>query len=107
MLLLSRPMATWRTLDDAASQVGVSRRTLQRWISERRIRAYSIAGDRRAWVDLDEIRALREPRPRMPQPQAGRAEKGAPDTGSAGSAGEAAAQVEATEAEGEGTGEGE
>lgn len=57
-------MATWRTLDEAANQVGISRRTLQRWISERRIHSYTIAGDRRSWVDLDEVRKLRVPRPK-------------------------------------------
>ena len=62
-------MPTWRSLDDAASQTGISRRTLTRWIGQGRLRAYSIAGDRRRYVDLDEIRKLREPRPiEPPQP---------------------------------------
>lgn len=66
-----RPMATWRTLDEAANQVGISRRTLQRWISEGRVHSYTIAGDRRTWVDLDEVRKLRIPRPKARPLQSG------------------------------------
>jgi excisionase family DNA binding protein len=101
MHLPSRPMATWRTLDEAAVQVGVSRRTLQRWIAERRIHAYRIAGDRRAWVDLDEVHELRTPRPRRPGPEAAPAE-----TGLTGLTGEVLAEIESTEPKGEATEEG-
>jgi excisionase family DNA binding protein len=54
---------TWRSLDDAAQQTGISRRTLTRWISEGKLTAYSRAGDRRRYVDLDHIRKLQELRP--------------------------------------------
>jgi excisionase family DNA binding protein len=57
------PMATWRTLDDAAAQLKIGRRTLTQWISDGKIKAYTIAGDRRRWVDLDEIKELRTPKP--------------------------------------------
>jgi excisionase family DNA binding protein len=57
-------MATWRTLDVAAEQISVSRRTIERWIAQGRIKSYNIAGDRHTYVDLDEIRKLREPKER-------------------------------------------
>lgn len=56
-------MPTWRTLDDAARQSTVSKRTLQRWIKQGLLRRYRIMGDTRAYVDLDEIEKLKEPRP--------------------------------------------
>lgn len=62
MGLHSAGMATWRSLDDAAKQTGIGRRTLSRWISQGRIKGYTIAGDRRRFVDLDEIKKLREPK---------------------------------------------
>ena len=62
-------MPTMRPMDDAAKQTGIGRRTLQRWISEGVITAYSITGDRRRYVDMDEIRRLREPKP-IPRPTA-------------------------------------
>jgi excisionase family DNA binding protein len=49
-------------LDEAAGRTGVSRRTLERWLSERRIKRYRIAGDKRVFVDPAEIERLREPR---------------------------------------------
>ena len=60
MAIASRLVPTWRTLDEAAKQTGVSRRTLTRWVSEGRLRAYKRAGDRRRYVDLDDLRKLRE-----------------------------------------------
>jgi excisionase family DNA binding protein len=56
-------LPTWRSLDDAAKKTGISRRTLTRWVSEGKLRAYSRAGDRKRYVDLDEIRKLQELRP--------------------------------------------
>jgi hypothetical protein len=38
---------------------GVSRRLIQKWLGEKRLTAYSIAGDRRRFVDLDEIKKLK------------------------------------------------
>jgi excisionase family DNA binding protein len=55
---------TWRTLDDAAKQTKVSKRTLQRWIHDGFLRPYRIMGDLKTYVDLDEIAKLRQPRPR-------------------------------------------
>jgi excisionase family DNA binding protein len=62
-------MATWRHLDDAAREEGVSRRTLNRWIEQGRLRVYRVPGDRRRMVDLDEIKKLRRPEPvKRPEP---------------------------------------
>lgn len=60
-------MPTWRSLDDAAKQSGVSRRTLQRWVQQGRLTPYTIAGDPKMYLDLDQIRKLREPKPRPPK----------------------------------------
>ena len=56
-------MPTIKSLDEAARLTGVSRRLIQKWLGGKRLTAYSIAGDRRRFVDLDEIKKLREPRP--------------------------------------------
>ena len=63
MAIASRLVPTWRTLDDAARQTGISRRTLTRWVSEHKLRAYSRAGDRRRYVDLDDLHKLQQLRP--------------------------------------------
>ena len=64
MSIRSVPVPTWRSLDDAARQSGVSRSTLFRWMRAGLLRPYRILGDPKTYVDLDEIRKLREPRPR-------------------------------------------
>jgi len=56
-------MPTIKSLDEAARLSGVSRRLIQKWLGEKRLTAYSIAGDRRRFVDVGEIKKLREPRP--------------------------------------------
>jgi excisionase family DNA binding protein len=48
---------------EAARQLGVSRRTLTRWITAGRVKAYGIAGHKRRYVDMDELRRLRELKP--------------------------------------------
>ena len=53
-------------LDEAAKRIGVSRRTLQRWLAEGRIKRFRVAGDRRVFVDPEEIERLREPREEPP-----------------------------------------
>lgn len=63
MAVASRLVPTWRSLDEAAEQSGVSRRTLNRWISDRKLRVYTRAGDRKRYVDLDEIRKLQQLQP--------------------------------------------
>ncbi len=55
-------MATWRTMDEAAKQLKVSRRTLTRWVTAGKIRVYRVEGDRHRYVDLDEIRKMRQPK---------------------------------------------
>lgn len=61
--LLSRPMPQFKPLDEAARLSGVGRRTIQRWLGEGRLTAYKIAGDKKRYVDVDEIDKLREPQP--------------------------------------------
>jgi excisionase family DNA binding protein len=63
MAIASALMPTWRSLDEAAKQTGVSRRTLTRWVAEGKLRAYKRAGDRRRYVDLDDLRKLQQLRP--------------------------------------------
>lgn len=64
-------MPRWRTLDVAARQAGVSRRTLQRWVKAGRLTAYSVAGDPHTYLDLDAIEELRKPTPKPPTPTKG------------------------------------
>lgn len=56
-------MPTLRTFDDAAQETGLGSRTLRRWVAEGRLKAYAIAGDRRRFVDMDELDRLRRPKP--------------------------------------------
>ncbi len=56
-------MPSLKAIEDAARVTGVSRRTLQRWVSAGRLTGYRITGDRRRFIDLDEIKRLREPKP--------------------------------------------
>jgi DNA-binding transcriptional MerR regulator len=60
-------MPRWRPLVDAACEFELHPRTLQRWAKQGLIRTYRVMGDRRAWVDLDEIEKLREPQPKPPR----------------------------------------
>ena len=50
-------------MDDAARDSGVSRRTLTQWVSDGKLRAYRRAGDRKRYVDLDDIKQLQKLRP--------------------------------------------
>lgn len=61
-VIQSPAMPTWRTLDQAARQTKLSRRTLQRWLSQGLLTPYKVLGDKHVYVDLDEIRALRQPK---------------------------------------------
>ncbi len=63
MPLLCAPVPTIKSLDEAAEITGVPRRTLQRWLNEGLLTPWEITGDRRRFVDLEEIKKLREPRP--------------------------------------------
>jgi len=63
MAVASGLVPTWRSLDDSAEQSGVSRRTLNRWIADGRLRVYSRAGDRKRYVDLDDIKKLQQLEP--------------------------------------------
>jgi excisionase family DNA binding protein len=57
---------TLSSIDEAAGALKIGRRTIQRWISEAKLTGYRIEGDKRRYVDLEEIRRLREPQP-MPR----------------------------------------
>jgi len=56
-------MATWRTLDDAAHESGVSRSTINRWIAAGKLTEYAIAGDLHRYVSMEAVEKLRKPRP--------------------------------------------
>jgi predicted site-specific integrase-resolvase len=64
-----RGMPSLRTLDDAAKQAKVSRRLLQVWLSEGRLKRWAIPGDHRRYVDLDEVKKLMQPRVVPPKPK--------------------------------------
>jgi excisionase family DNA binding protein len=73
--LLLAPMPRIKPLDEAARLSVVGRRTLQRWLGEGRLTAYRIAGDKRRFVDVDEIEKLRRPEP-LPRREKGEHGKG-------------------------------
>ncbi len=54
---------TLRSLDDAAKQAKVSRRLIQQWLGEGRLRRWQVPGDRKRYVDMDELRRVLKPRP--------------------------------------------
>lgn len=56
-------MPTLRSLDDAARIGKVSRRLLQKWLTEGQLKRWQIPGDRKRYVDMDEVKRLLEPRP--------------------------------------------
>ncbi len=61
-------MPSLRTLDDAAKSAKVSRRLLQKWLSEGKLRRWQVPGDRRRYVDMAEVKRLMEPREIPPGP---------------------------------------
>lgn len=54
-------MPTLKSLNEAATLCGVSRRLLQKWVSQGKLTAYVIAGDRKRYVDVEAVQRLREP----------------------------------------------
>jgi excisionase family DNA binding protein len=56
-------MPTLRSLDDAAKQAKVSRRLIQQWLGEGRLKRWQVPGDRKRYVDMDELKRLLKPRP--------------------------------------------
>lgn len=62
-------MPTLKTLDDAARAAKVSRRLLQLWLSEGKLKRWAIPGDNRRYVDMDEVKALLLPRIVPPKPK--------------------------------------
>jgi transposase-like protein len=57
-------------LGDVARDFGISRDTLYRLVRRHGLQTYRRAGDRRTWVDRDEIRPLVALRPKNPTPGA-------------------------------------
>jgi len=55
-------MPSLRSLDDAARIGKVSRRLLQQWLSEGKLKRWQIPGDRKRYVDMDEVKKLLEPK---------------------------------------------
>lgn len=74
-------MPTLKTLDEVAKLriavagrgfVSVSRRTLQQWLTDGKLRGYRIEGNPHRFVDLDEVTKLVQPAvvpPRLPKPK--------------------------------------
>lgn len=64
-------MPTLKTLNDAAKAAKVSRRLLQVWLGEGRLKRWQIPGDNRRYVDMDEVKAQLVPRivPLKPKPK--------------------------------------
>ncbi len=60
-------MPRWRTLSQAAQELGISKRTLTRYIAARKIKSYRVAFDANKYVDLDELEELRKPREIEPE----------------------------------------
>ncbi len=56
-------MPTLRSLDDAARISKVSRRLLQKWLTEGKLKRWKVPGDTKRYVDMDEVKRLLEPRP--------------------------------------------
>jgi len=56
-------MPALKSLDDAARAAKVSRRLLQQWLKEGKLKRWQVPGDRRRFVDMVEVKRLLEPRP--------------------------------------------
>jgi excisionase family DNA binding protein len=61
-------MAKVISVQEAADRLGVHERTVRRWIREGRLKPYRVMGDRRRFVDAEEVEALREPQ-ELPPPE--------------------------------------
>lgn len=59
--LQPRIQPSWRPIRQVAAVVGVSRRTLERWVVQGAITAYRVPGDRRTFLDMEEVGHVREP----------------------------------------------
>lgn len=56
-----RDMPQLKTLNDAAKIAKVSRRLLQVWLTEGKLKRWAIPGDNRRYVDMDEVKKLAQP----------------------------------------------
>jgi excisionase family DNA binding protein len=52
-----------KPLDEVAALTGVPRRTLQDWLHYGDLTAYRIKGDRKRYLDINEVNRLRTPIP--------------------------------------------
>jgi excisionase family DNA binding protein len=55
-------MPSLKPIDEAARIAKVSRRLLQQWMTEGKLKRWQIPGDRKRYVDMDEVKRLKEPR---------------------------------------------
>jgi hypothetical protein len=55
-------MPTLKPITEAVRLAKVSRRLLNQWLKEGRIKKWKIEGDRRGYVDMQEIERLKQPR---------------------------------------------
>ncbi len=63
-------MPTLKPMADAAKLAKISRRLLQQWLSEGRLKRWQVPGDHRRFVDMDEVKKLMEPRVVPPKSKA-------------------------------------
>lgn len=63
-------MPTLRTVEATAKAEKISARQLHRWVAEGKLKRWKIEGDRKLYLDLDELRKLRQPRV-VPPPKRG------------------------------------
>ncbi len=57
---------TYISVDDAATDLGVSRATLWKWIKRYELPTFRFLGDRRTFVQREDVNKLREPIPMDP-----------------------------------------
>jgi excisionase family DNA binding protein len=61
------PMPKVIPMVEAAERLGVHESTIRRWIGQGKLKPYRIHGDRRRFVSVDEVEALREPQELPPR----------------------------------------
>jgi excisionase family DNA binding protein len=66
MEVLCAPMPKVIPVTEAAERLGVHETTIRRWVKEGRLKPYRVMGDRRRFVSVDEVEALREPQELRP-----------------------------------------
>lgn len=51
-----------KPLDEVVSEFAIPRRTLQRWLGTGKLTRYKVEGDRRRYLDVAEVKRLRQPK---------------------------------------------